>query len=72
MYSGQWTGTMCLTEPQAGSAVGDVKSMAKKVGDYYLIQGTKIFITAGDHNLAENIIHAVLRGRKTRPPASKG
>ena len=72
MYSGQWTGTMCLTEPQAGSSVGDVKSMAKKDGDHYLIQGTKIFITAGDHNLTENIIHAVLARTENAPPGTKG
>ena len=72
MYSGQWTGTMCLTEPQAGSAVGDVKSMAKKEGDHYLIQGTKIFITAGDHNLTENIIHAVLARTENAPAGIKG
>jgi alkylation response protein AidB-like acyl-CoA dehydrogenase len=72
MYSGQWTGTMCLTEPQAGSAVGDVKCMAKKEGDHYLINGTKIFITAGDHNLAENIIHAVLARTENAPPGTKG
>ena len=72
MYSGQWTGTMCLTEPQAGSAVGDVKTSAKKQGDHYLIQGTKIFITAGDHNLAENIIHAVLARTENAPPGTKG
>jgi hypothetical protein len=72
MYSGQWTGTMCLTESQAGSAVGDVKSMAKKEGDHYLIQGTKIFITAGDHNLTENIIHAVLARTENAPAGIKG
>jgi len=72
MYSGQWTGTMCLTEPQAGSAVGDVKTMAKKEGDHYLIQGTKIFITAGEHNLAENIIHAVLARSENAPAGIKG
>ncbi len=72
MYSGRWTGTMCLTEPQAGSAVGDVKCLAKKEGDHYLIQGTKIFITAGDHNLTENIIHAVLARTENAPPGTKG
>ncbi|MBI5968273.1 MAG: acyl-CoA dehydrogenase [Deltaproteobacteria bacterium] len=72
MYGGQWTGTMCLTEPQAGSAVGDTKTIAKKVGDHYLIQGTKIFITAGEHNLAENIIHAVLARTENAPPGIKG
>jgi alkylation response protein AidB-like acyl-CoA dehydrogenase len=72
MYSGQWTGTMCLTESQAGSAVGDVKTMAKKEGDHYLLRGTKIFITAGDHNLTENIIHAVLARTENAPPGVKG
>jgi alkylation response protein AidB-like acyl-CoA dehydrogenase len=72
MYAGEWTGTMCLTEPQAGSAVGDVKCAAKKVGDHYLIQGTKIFITAGDHNLTPNIIHAVLARAENAPPGIKG
>jgi alkylation response protein AidB-like acyl-CoA dehydrogenase len=72
MYGGQWTGTMCLTEPQAGSAVGDVKTMAKKEGEHYLIQGTKIFITAGDHDLTENIIHAVLARTENAPPGIKG
>lgn len=72
MYSGKWTGTMCLTEPQAGSAVGDIKTMAKKDGDHYLIQGTKIFITAGEHDLAENIVHAVLARTENAPPGVKG
>ncbi len=72
MFSGQWTGTMCLTEPQAGSAVGDVKCAAKREGDHYLIQGTKIFSTSGDHNLAENIIHAVLARTENAPPGTKG
>jgi len=72
MYSGQWTGTMCLTEPQAGSAVGDIKAMAKKEGDHYLITGTKIFITAGEHNLTENIIHAVLARTENAPAGIKG
>jgi alkylation response protein AidB-like acyl-CoA dehydrogenase len=72
MYAGEWTGTMCLTEPQAGSAVGDVKCAAKKEGDHYLIQGTKIFITAGDHNLTPNIIHAVLARTENAPPGIKG
>jgi alkylation response protein AidB-like acyl-CoA dehydrogenase len=72
MYGGRWTGTMCLTEPQAGSAVGDVKTLAKKEGDHYLVQGTKIFITAGDHNLTENIIHAVLARTENAPPGTKG
>ncbi len=72
MYGGQWTGTMCLTEPQAGSFLADVKTLAKKRGDHYLIQGTKIFITAGDHDLAENIIHAVLARTENAPAGTRG
>ena len=62
MYSGQWGGTMCLTEPQAGSALGELKTTARAVEgeDYYHITGNKIFISAGDHQLTENIIHLVL------------
>ncbi|MCX5908084.1 MAG: acyl-CoA dehydrogenase [Deltaproteobacteria bacterium] len=72
MYSGQWTGTMCLTEPQAGSFVGDVKTLAVKEGDHYSLKGTKIFITAGEHDLTENIIHAVLARTENAPPGIKG
>ncbi len=61
MTTGEWTGTMCLTEPQAGSAVGDITTTAKKNADgSYSIQGSKIFITCGDHDLSSNIIHLVL------------
>lgn len=61
MYSGQWGGTMCLTEPQAGSAVGDLKTMAIPQADgTYKIKGGKIFISSGDHDLTENNIHLVL------------
>ncbi len=72
MYAGQWAGTMCLTEPQAGSNVGDVKTMAVKEGDVYKITGTKIFISSGDHDLAENIIHPVLARTPDAPPGIKG
>jgi alkylation response protein AidB-like acyl-CoA dehydrogenase len=72
MYSGQWAGTMCLTEPQAGSAVGDVKTVAVKDGDAYKITGTKIFISSGDHDLTENIIHPVLARTPDAPPGIKG
>jgi alkylation response protein AidB-like acyl-CoA dehydrogenase len=72
MYSGQWSGTMCLTEPQAGSAVGDVKTTAVKDGDTYKITGTKIFISSGDHDLTENIIHPVLARTPDAPPGIKG
>jgi len=72
MYSGQWAGTMCLTEPQAGSAVGDVKTVAVREGDHYKITGTKIFISSGDHDLTENIIHPVLARTPDAPPGIKG
>ncbi len=72
MFSGQWAGTMCLTEPQAGSFVGDVKCQAKKEGDHYKISGTKSFITLADHNFTENIIHAVLARTEDAPPGVKG
>jgi alkylation response protein AidB-like acyl-CoA dehydrogenase len=61
MYGGQWAGTMCLTEPQAGSSLGDIKTEATPQADgTYKIKGSKIFISAGDHDLTENIIHLVL------------
>lgn len=61
MYGGAWAGTMCLTEPQAGSAVGDLKTVAVPQPDgTYKIKGGKIFISSGDHDLTENIIHLVL------------
>src|SRR3546814_12230418 len=55
---GRWTGTMCLTEPQCGTDLGQVKTRAEPQDDgSYRITGTKIFISAGDHDLAENIVH---------------
>ena len=62
MYSGEWMGTMCLTEPQAGSSVGDLATTAKPIEgtDEFLIAGNKIFISAGDSDLPENMIHLVL------------
>ena len=61
MVSGQWTGTMNLTEPHAGSDLSELKARAQRNGDgTYSITGTKIFITCGDHDMAENIIHLVL------------
>ena len=72
MYSGQWAGTMCLTEPQAGSAVGDTLCRAKAEGDHYKIVGTKSFISSGDHNLTENIIHMVMARTEGAPAGIKG
>ncbi len=72
MYSGQWSGTMCLTEPSAGSDVGNLKTVAKKNGDHYLISGNKIFITAGEQDMSENIIHAVLARIEGAPAGTRG
>ncbi len=73
LYTGEWAGTMCLTEPQAGSAVGDIRTSAKKEdGDVYLITGTKCFITSGNHDLTDNIIHGVLARVEGAPPGTKG
>ncbi len=72
LISGDWQGTMCLTEPHAGSAVGDIKSTARKDGDSYLIKGTKIFITAGEHDMCENHVHLVLARTPDAPLGVKG
>lgn len=60
MYEGQWSGTMCLTEPHAGSHLGDIRTAAVRYGDHYWIRGTKTFISYGDHDMTENIVHLVL------------
>ena len=74
LYRGEWGGTMCLTEPQAGSSLSDVKTTAVKAarGDYYLLTGTKCFISSGDHDLTENIVHPVLARLPDAPPGVKG
>lgn len=72
MYSGQWGGTMCLTEPQAGSAVGDITTSATPEGDHFKIKGQKIFISSGDHDITENIIHLVLARVDGDPEGTKG
>jgi alkylation response protein AidB-like acyl-CoA dehydrogenase len=73
LASGAWTGTMNLTEPQAGSDVGALKTKAEPVGDgTYRISGTKIFITWGEHEMAENIIHLVLARLPGAPEGTKG
>lgn len=73
LISGRWTGTMCLTEPDAGSDVGAVRAKATPRPDgRWEITGTKIFITWGEHDLAENIIHAVLARTPGSPPGTKG
>jgi len=73
MYTGQWGGTMCLTEPGAGSDVGALKTRAKLLPDgSYQITGTKCFISSGDHDLTENNIHAVLARIEGDPPGTDG
>jgi alkylation response protein AidB-like acyl-CoA dehydrogenase len=73
MYKGVWAGTMCLTEPQAGSDVGASKARAvKQPNGRYLIQGEKIFITGGDQDLTDNIIHAVLARIPGAPEGTSG
>ena len=73
MISGEWSGTMNLTEPHAGSDVGALTSRAVPQPDgSYLITGTKIFITYGEHELAENIIHLVLARTPEGPPGTRG
>lgn len=73
MFSGEWGGTMCLTEPQAGSDVGALRTKAKRNPDgTFSIIGSKIFITSGDHDLCENIVHMVLARIEGAPPGTKG
>ncbi len=72
LISGVWSGTMCLTESGAGSAVGDLKSKARREGDHFLIEGEKIFISAGDHDMTENIVHLVLARIEGAPAGIKG
>lgn len=72
MVSGQWTGTMNLTEPQAGSDLAAVRTKAIPSGDHYLITGTKIYISWGDHRMTENIIHLVLARTPDAPKGVKG
>ncbi|MDH3637468.1 MAG: acyl-CoA dehydrogenase [Gammaproteobacteria bacterium] len=72
MVSGEWTGTMNLTEPQAGSDLSAVRTKAVPENDYYRLFGQKIFITYGDHDLTENIVHLVLARLPDAPEGVKG
>jgi alkylation response protein AidB-like acyl-CoA dehydrogenase len=73
LVTGEWTGTMNLTEPQAGSDVGALKTRAEPAGDgSWRVSGQKIFITFGDHDLADNIVHLVLARTPDSPPGTKG
>ncbi|OOR89892.1 acyl-CoA dehydrogenase [Moraxella caviae] len=73
LYSGEWAGTMCLTEAHAGTDLGIIKTKAVPNADgSYAITGTKIFITGGEHDLAQNIVHLVLAKLPDAPAGSKG
>jgi acyl-CoA dehydrogenase len=72
LISGEWTGTMNLTEPQAGSDLALIRTRARADGDHYRISGQKIFITYGDHDMAENIVHLLLARIDGAPPGIKG
>ena len=72
LVSGEWTGTMNLTEPQAGSDLGLVRCQAKPENGHYLINGQKIFITFGDHDMAGNILHLVLARLPDAPEGTRG
>ena len=72
LVSGTWPGTMNLTEPQAGSDLGGIRARAERDGQHYRLRGTKIFITYGDHDLADNIVHIVLARTPDGPPGIKG
>jgi acyl-CoA dehydrogenase len=73
LISGEWTGTMQLTEPQAGSDVGALRTRAERAGDgTYRLKGSKIFITYGDHDMTDNIVHFVLARLPDAPAGTKG
>ena len=73
LISGEWTGTMCLTEPQCGTDLGQVKTKAEPQADgSYRLTGTKIFISSGDHDLTENIVHIVLARLPDAPKGTRG
>jgi alkylation response protein AidB-like acyl-CoA dehydrogenase len=72
MISGEWTGTMNLTESQAGSDLSSVRTKAVPDGDHYLLYGTKIYITWGDHSMTDNVVHLVLARLEGAPEGVKG
>jgi len=72
LISGEWAGTMCLTEPQCGTDLGLVSTKAEPHGDHYKLTGTKIWITFGEHDMAENIVHLVLARLPDAPAGIKG
>lgn len=72
MVTGEWTGTMNLTEPQAGSDLSTVRTMATPENDHYRLRGQKIYITWGEHELADNIIHLILARTPDGPAGNRG
>ena len=73
LISGRWSGTMCLTESHCGTDLAQIKTRAEPVDDgSYLVTGTKIYISAGDHDLTENIVHIVLAKLPNSPEGTKG
>ena len=72
MHEGRFAGTMALTEPQAGSSLADVRTRATPSGDHFLLTGSKIFISGGDQDLTENVVHMVLARVDGAPPGTKG
>ena len=72
MYDGTWSGTMCLTEPSAGSNLATLETTAYREGDHFRIKGSKIFISWGDHDIAENIVHLVLARIDGAPAGVRG
>ncbi|HWS76056.1 MAG TPA: acyl-CoA dehydrogenase family protein, partial [Quisquiliibacterium sp.] len=73
MVSGEWTGTMCLTEPHSGTDLGLLRSKAEPQADgSHLITGTKIFISSGEHDMSANIVHLVLARLPDAPPGTRG
>lgn len=73
LVTGEWTGTMCLSEPQAGSDLGLMRTKAEPLSDgSYSITGTKIFISVGEHDMADNIVHIVLARLPNAPAGTKG
>ena len=72
LVTGEWTGTMVLTEPNAGSDVGALRTRAEPEGDHYRISGQKIFTTWGEHDFTDNIVHMVLARTPDAPPRHTG
>ena len=73
MYAGEWTGTMALTEPQAGSSLGDITTSATPTDEgHYLIKGSKIFISGADHGITDNVVNLALARIDGAPDGTKG